>query len=100
MHARVNTLHVDRDRIDDLTRQVEEKDLPEFRQIDGFRGFTVLADRSTGKVQATTYWESEDQMTASEEAVKGARERAAETGGASEGPQVERFEVVLDTFEA
>jgi len=31
----------------------------------------------------------------SEEAVKGARQRAAETGRAGE-PQVERFEVILD----
>jgi heme-degrading monooxygenase HmoA len=59
---------------------------------------TVCVDRQSGKTVATTFWESESSMQASEEAVKPARERAAETGGASGSPTVERFEVVLDTM--
>jgi heme-degrading monooxygenase HmoA len=46
---------------------------------------------------AVTFWESEDALRESEDAVKDARERAAETGGAGE-PRVERFEVILDTM--
>ncbi len=99
MHARINTLQMDPQRIDDALRQVEQNDIPAFREIDGFRGFTVLVDRSSGKVVATSYWDSEEQMHASEDAVKEARERAAETGGASSEAQVERYEVALDTFE-
>ena len=99
MHARVNTLQMDPQRIDDALRQLEEEDIPRFKEIDGFRGFTVLADRSSGKVVATSYWHSEEQMLASEDAVKEARRRAADTGGASDEPQVERYEVALDTFE-
>ena len=99
MHARVNTLQMDSQRIDDALRQLEEQDIPRFREIEGFRGFTVLADRSSGKVIATSYWDSEEQMLASEDAVKEARKRAADTGGASDEPQVERYEVALDTFE-
>lgn len=99
MHARVNTLQMDSERIDQALRQLEEQDIPAFREMDGFRGFTVLADRSTGKVIATSYWDSEEQMRASEDAVKEARKRAAETGGASSEPEVERYEVALDTFE-
>ena len=99
MHPRVNTLQMDPQRIDDAIRQLEEQDIPRFREIDGFRGFTVLGDRSSGKVIATSYWDSEEQMRASEDAVKEARQRAADTGGASEEPQVERYEVALDTFE-
>jgi heme-degrading monooxygenase HmoA len=90
---------MDPGQIDEALRQLEERDIPSFREIDGFRGFTVLADRSSGKVVATSYWDSEEQMRASEDAVKEARQRAADTGGASEEPQVERFEVALDTFE-
>ena len=90
---------MDPQRIDDALRQVEQNDIPAFREIDGFRGFTVLVDRSSGKVVATSYWDSEEQMRASEDAVKEARERAAETGGASSEAQVERYEVALDTFE-
>ena len=99
MHARLNTLQMDPGRIDDAMRQLEEEDIPRFREIDGFRGFTVRADRSRGQVVATSYWDSEEQMRASEEAVKDARQRAADTGGASDEPQVERYEVALDTFE-
>jgi heme-degrading monooxygenase HmoA len=99
MHARVNTLQMDPQRIDDATRQLEEEDIPKFREIDGFRGLTLLADRASGKVIATTYWDSEEQMRNSEDAVKEARKRAAETGGASADPQVEQFEVAVDTFE-
>lgn len=99
MHARVNTLQMDPQRIDDALRQVNEEDIPRFREIEGFRGFTVLADRSSGKVVATSYWDSEELMRASEDAVREARQRAADTGGASTEPQVERYEVALDTFE-
>jgi heme-degrading monooxygenase HmoA len=98
MHARVTTMQMDPGRIDDATRQLEERDLPTFKEMDGFRGFTLFADRSSGKVFGISYWDSEDQMTASEEQVKDARQRAADTGGASAGPQVERFEVALDSF--
>jgi heme-degrading monooxygenase HmoA len=94
----VSTLDLDPARIDDVVRQLEERDLPMWRDLDGFRGFTLVADRSSGKVIGTSYWDSEGQMNASEEAVKDARRRAAETGGMSGEPRVERFEVVLDTF--
>jgi heme-degrading monooxygenase HmoA len=98
MHARVSTLELDAGRIDDVVRQLEERDVPMFKELDGFRGFTLVADRASGKVIGTSYWDSEEQMRASEEEVMDARRRAAETGGMSGEPQVERFEVVLDTF--
>jgi heme-degrading monooxygenase HmoA len=70
------------------------------RDHDGFKGLTALVDRSSGKVVGTSYWDSKEHMDAAEDAGKQARERAAETGGAPGSPQVERFEVALDTFEA
>ena len=98
MHARVTTLQMEPSKIDDAVRGVEENAIPEFKQLDGFKGLTVLADRQGGKVVAVGFWESEEAMNASEEQVQGAREQAAETGGASGGPEVERFEVALDTM--
>lgn len=98
MHARVTTLQMDPARVDEATSQLEEQDLPRFNELDGFRGFTLFVDRSSGKVIGTTYWDSAEQMQASEEAVKDARRRAADTGGSSAEPQVERFEVALDSF--
>jgi heme-degrading monooxygenase HmoA len=94
----MTTLDMDPARIDEAVAQVEEEDLPTWRDIDGFKGFTLLIDRSSGKAVGTSYWATQEQMQASEDAVKASRERAAETGGATSPPQVERFEVALDTF--
>ena len=98
MHARVTTIEMDPARVDEAVAMVEEQDLPTWKELDGFKGFTLVLDRKTGKVVGTSYWATQEHMQASEEAVAGARQRAADTGGASEPPQVERFEVALDTF--
>ena len=98
MQARVTTLELDPSRIDQTVAQLEEEDLPQWKEMDGFKGFTLLVDRQSGKLVGTSYWESADAMRASEEKIAQSRERAAETGGASAGPQVERFEVALDTM--
>jgi heme-degrading monooxygenase HmoA len=98
MHARVTTLQLQADRLDEAISRLEEEDLPSWRELDGFRGFTLCVDRSSGKVIGTSYWDSEEQMSASEEAIRPSRERAAETGGATSAPDVQTFEVALDTF--
>ena len=98
MHARVTTLNAEPDRLDGMVQQLEQRDIPTFHEMDGFRGMTVFGDRSSGKTFAITYWDSEDQMKASEEQVLDARRRAAEASGHSGEPPVERFEVLLDTF--
>lgn len=98
MHARVSTLDMDPARIDEAVSQLEEEDLPKIRGLDGFKGFTLLIDRSSGKVVGTSYWATQEQMQASEEAGQSARQHAADTGAATSAPQVERFEVALDTF--
>ena len=100
MHARMTTIEMDPTRMDAAVSQVEEQDLPEWEELPGFRGFTLLADRTAGKVVATSYWDSEEEMDAAEEPIKDARRRAAETGGASAEPRVERFEVAVDSFTA
>ena len=98
MHARVTTMQMDASRLDDAIRQLETEELPRWKEMDGFKGFTLLVDRQSGKVAGTTYWESEQAMNASEDAVSPSRERAAETGGASGPPAVERYEVAVDTM--
>ena len=65
------------------------------REQSGFKGFTVLGDRSSGRVVAMSYWNSEGDMQASEEAVRESREGAAQVIGAS-APQVTHYEVLLD----
>ena len=99
MHARTTTLQLDPARIDAAVRQLESEEIARFKEIDGFKGFTLLVDRGSGKVVGISFWESEEKMSASEEAVRESRERAAETGGASGSPQVEQFEVALDVMD-
>ncbi|MGI9019288.1 MAG: hypothetical protein ACR2G3_01085 [Solirubrobacterales bacterium] len=98
MHARMTTIQMQPDRIDQVVSQLEEEELPGWKELDGFRGFTLFADRSGGLAVGTSYWDSREQLDAAEETVQESRRRAAETGGASAEPQVDVFEVALDTF--
>ena len=98
MHARTTTVEGEPERIDDVVRQIESEILPKLEAQPGFKGFTLHVGRSTGKVVGTSYWESEEAMQASEEAVRGPREEAAQRAGASGGPTVEHFEVAIDTM--
>lgn len=98
MHARVTTLQVDPSKLDDVIAGLRDNEVPKFEQMDGFKGFTLLVDRDSGKLSGTTFWESQEAMEATEEQVKEARSRAAEAGGASAEPNVYRFEVAVDTM--
>jgi heme-degrading monooxygenase HmoA len=84
------------DRVDAVVQQVESDVLPTLREQDGFKGFTFLVDRTSGKVVGTSYWESPEAMDASEQAIRAGREQAAESSGASGGPNVELYEVAVD----
>ena len=96
MHARMTVIEGSAERMDAVVGQVESDVLPLLRQQRGFKGFTVIGDRASGKVVATSYWDSEGDMQASEDAVRASRERAAETVGASGAPTVEHYEVLID----
>ena len=65
--------------------------------MDGFRGFVSFGDRSTGAGVASSYWESEEAMRASEEAVTQARKGALDDAGAQSAPTIEHYEVLLQT---
>jgi heme-degrading monooxygenase HmoA len=95
MQARVTTMTLDPAKIDEVVELVEA-DVRKWKDIDGWKGFTLLVDRQSGKCVATSYWASRERMESAEEQVKGSRERAAETGGAKDSPQVEHFEIAID----
>ena len=97
MHARLIRFQADPDLIDASTRHTEEVLLPLLRDMDGFRGFVSIGDRSTGAGVAISYWESEEAMRASEEAVTRARKDALDDAGAQSAPTIEHYEVLLQT---
>ena len=94
MYARVSTLEGPPDKIDDGTRHIQEQTLPQLQQMDGFKGFVALNDRQSGKQLAVVFWESEEALRATEEAVSSMRSGVAEAvGGTVAG--VENYEVVV-----
>jgi heme-degrading monooxygenase HmoA len=99
MHARMTVIEGSPEQIERVAGSVEDDVLPTLRQQNGFTGFTVMGDRSSGRVIALSYWSSESDMQASEEAVRGSRERAAEAVGAGGGPRVEHYAVLIDVEE-
>jgi hypothetical protein len=97
MYARVTTLEGTPDKMDDVSRHVREQTLPQLQQMDGFKGFAALADRHSGKVLGVAFWESEEALRATEEAVSSVRSGAAEAAGGTVAG-VEQYEVLV--FEA
>lgn len=96
MHARTGTIQVSPDTIDEAVRRLEEDQLPRYREMQGYKGFTAMADRQSGKVIGISFWESEADREASEQLGAEAREQIASTGGSGSEPVAERFEVLLD----
>ncbi len=97
MYARVTTIEGSPDKMDDATRHIQDQTLPQLQQMDGFKGFAALADRHSGKVLGVAFWESEEALRATEEAVSSVRSGAAEAAGGTVAG-VEHYEVVV--FEA
>lgn len=95
MFARVSTLQGPTEGVDGLMREAEENVIPSVKQLDGYKGFLLLADRGSGGVVALTFWDTEDSMRASEEAANKLRDQAA-TAGSEQIVGVERYEVLID----
>ena len=95
MYARVNTIEGSPDRIDDATRHIQEQTMPQLRQMEGFQGFVALGDRQSGKVLGVAFWESEEALRATEEALSSVRSGAAEAAGGTLA-SVERYEVLVN----
>lgn len=95
MYARVTTLQGAPDSVDAGLDDVKGNILPALRQVPGSAGMIAMADRATGKTIGITLWESEEAMTASEEAANTMRGSVAEAGN-SQIATLERFEIALD----
>jgi heme-degrading monooxygenase HmoA len=97
MYARVTTIEGAPDKMDDASRHIQEQTLPQLRQMDGFKGFAALGDRQSGKLLGVAFWENEEALRATEEAVSSVRSGAAEAAGGTVAG-VEQYEVFV--FEA
>jgi heme-degrading monooxygenase HmoA len=97
MHARVTTVEVPPDRVDDAARHIREQVLPQVSQMEGFQGFLAFGSSQSGKLQGVAFWESEEALNATEQSVVPIREGVAEAAGGTVAG-VENFEVFV--FEA
>ena len=95
MYARVTTIQGAPAKIDDAKGHIQEQALPQLQKMDGFKGFLALGDRNSGKVVGVAFWESEEALRATDEAVSSVRSGAAE---AAEGTvsSVEEYEVFVN----
>ena len=83
------------ERIDQTVREFEQQELPNLEQQQGFEGVVVMVDRGEGKAAAMTFWESLDDLRASDRIADRAREAAVATAQPSREPIIDRYEVVL-----
>jgi heme-degrading monooxygenase HmoA len=96
MHARTGTLQVSPDKVDAASDAIKARVASDYPNQQGYKGFTLLADRGSGKVIGISFWESEADLEASDELGAKARSDAAESGEASSEPVREVFEVLFD----
>lgn len=95
MHARQTTVKADPHKVDAALEQVRNGVLPALRSADGFKGFTLMADRQRGTLVGISFFETSDQLEASEESVRGPREDTAREAGGDD-IDVQVFEVLID----
>jgi heme-degrading monooxygenase HmoA len=93
MFARVSTYQFAPDQADQGA-EAFNRTTETLRQMDGVRSAYFLLDRVSGKALTITLWESEDAMTASEEAANRLRSDAAGSAGGTV-QSVERYEVAF-----
>lgn len=83
MFARSTTFHGRPDNVDAGIAFVKDEVVPMLDDIEGCRGLSLLVDRETGQAIATTSWDSEATMNASEELFRSMRERGRDLLGGS-----------------
>ncbi|MGB9305101.1 MAG: hypothetical protein WCB92_15880 [Mycobacterium sp.] len=91
MYARSSTIQAQPSTIDAGIAQVRDAVMPALGGIEGFTGLSLMVDRSSGHCIATTAWQSEEALRASEQSVRPVRDRLAEVLGGT--AQVEEWEI-------
>ncbi len=67
MFARLSTVPVKSDKMDETIKIYEENVIPTAKLQKGFRGAYLLTDRKTGKGISITLWDSEEDAIANEQ---------------------------------
>src|SRR5215208_7061598 len=95
MYVRLTTILGSPAKMDDAKGHTQEQTLPQLQKMDGFKGFVALGDRNSGKLVGVSFWESEEALRATDEAVPSVRSAAAEAAGGTVA-SVENYEVFVN----
>ena len=99
MHARMSRIAgLPPERIDEARQYFEQQELPALEQQKGFEGVLVMVDRADGRATAITFWDTQEDMRASDRAADEARAATLDQVRPSEPsrePVVERYEVLI-----
>jgi hypothetical protein len=93
VYARSTTFHGRPDNIDAGITFIKNEVGPMLDRIEGCRGLSLLADHQTGQCIATSSWENEATMRASDEQVRPMRDRGRDILGGS--MQMDEWEIAV-----
>jgi heme-degrading monooxygenase HmoA len=96
MHARSGSFEVAPERLDDAIARFEQELIPRYREQSGYKGFSLLVDRESGKVHGLSFWDSEADLQATDDLGEEAREAFREWSGAEGGIVRKVWEVPID----
>lgn len=94
MFARSTTIQAQAASIDAGIAHLKDVVMPALQQVDGFVGLSLLCDRQSGRCIATSSWQSEEAMRASEDQIADIRRRATEMFG-SRDAKVDRWDIAV-----
>ena len=95
MYARHVTIKGDPARAHEVVRTQEDVVLPALRDCAGFQAQLVLLDRVGGVAIGISLWDTEQNMHASEEKIRAARQQVADSVQAETPPEVRLYEVPI-----
>jgi quinol monooxygenase YgiN len=93
VYARSTTFHGMPDHVDAGIAFIRTEAAPMLSRMEGCRGLSMLVDRDTGQCIATSSWENEEAMRASDPQLRPMRERGRDVLGGS--IQVDDWEVAV-----
>jgi hypothetical protein len=96
MYARVTSFPgLAPERITATLAEFEQQQLPVLEKQDGFRGVWAGVDRNAGRAMAVTFWETLEDLKATDKLAAQVRAVAVATSRADREPITDRYEVVL-----
>ena len=93
MYARSTTIQAQTSAIDEGIAHVRDQVMPAIQGMEGYVGLSMLVDRQSGRCIATSAWQSEEAMRASDDQLRPIRDRAAEILGGT--AQVDEWEIAM-----